>query len=44
MRKRYKDNNVLQQIVNQQKNDIDLLENKVINSEFVILKSLLDSL
>ena len=36
MRKRYKDNNALQQIVNQQKNDIDLLENKVINSEFVI--------
>ena len=36
MRKKYKNNNELQQIVNQQKNDIELLENKVINKEFII--------
>jgi hypothetical protein len=36
MSKRYKDNSALQQIINEQQKDIDQLENKVINSEFVI--------
>ena len=36
MSKRYKDNSALQQIINEQQKDIDQLENKVINSDFII--------
>lgn len=38
MRKRYKEgrNNALEQIINKQQQQIDLLENKVINRDFVI--------